>query len=78
MSSRIVLYLGWNKGLFIKNQPIVSLPNVSHGKHDDEMRRGLRLLTVSDGVEVEKAEGPSDVMYVYGGPKQFSDNILPH
>lgn len=57
---------------------MVSLPNVSHGEYDDEMRRSLRLLTVSDRVEVEKAEGLPDVMYIYRGSKQFSDNILPH
>lgn len=51
---------------------------MQNGNHDDEMRGGLRLLTILDGVQVEGTEGLLDVCNVHGWPKKFIDDISPN
>jgi hypothetical protein len=56
----------------------MSLPNVRKGDHNDEMRRSLRLLTITNIVKIEGEESLLNIVYIHCGPQEFADDFLPY
>lgn len=66
------------KWVLMKYKPILSPPNISQGDHDYQIRGNLRLLTITDVVEIECKDGTADIIDSNSGSKKLKDDTLPN
>ncbi|GAN06409.1 hypothetical protein MAM1_0122c05891 [Mucor ambiguus] len=78
VESDTIQYGGGNEGSLIKDETIVSLPNIRH-RNDDYMLGGdARPLTISNVVKVEGEERMANSINGYRWPEELRDNTLPN
>jgi hypothetical protein len=78
VESDTIQHSGGSEGSLVKDETIVSLPNIRHRNDDYMMGGDTRPLTISNVVKVEGEERKANISNGYSGPEKLRDDTLPN